>query len=186
MANSYHRHMPSPSPEESSRGGQFSYHHHHHQRQPAATMLKIHSLLNPTSDYRYPGHHTNTPPPTPAYTTHGYSQAGTPQPETPNTPSPSKRQKLIKDAAVFLRGGAIKGNINYPPFECTEDSLCLDSYQRQELAREHERFQIFPCGRGDEGLISDYVRHIPYSSEKKSFLNKTGRDAFDGKYLSRT
>lgn len=80
---------------------------------------------------------------------------------------------------MFLRGGAIKGNINYPPFECTEDSLCLDSYQRQELAREHERFQIFPCGRGDEGLISDYVRHIPYSSEKKSFLNKTGRDAWD-------
>lgn len=175
MSNSFH-HMPSSSPEESARGAQPG----HHQHPPASTMLKIHSLLNPASDCRYHGQYTNTPPPTPAYPTHGYSQAGTPRPETPNASSPSKRQKLIKDAAVFLRG-AIKGNINYPPFECNEDSLCLDSQQRQELAEHHECFKIFPCGRRDEGLISDYVRHIPYSSEKKGFLNKTGRDAFDGK-----
>ena len=175
MSNLLH-HIPSPSPEDSAQGAQFG----HHQHTPASTMLKIHSLLNPASDYRYHGQYTNTPPPTPAYPMHGYSHAGTPRAETPNAPSPSKRQKLIKDAAVFLRG-AIKGNINYPPFECTEDSLCLDPKQRQELAHHHECFQIFPCGRRDEGLISDYVRHIPYSSEKKSFLNKTGRDAFDGK-----
>ncbi|KAI5367388.1 Putative transcription regulator HTH, APSES-type DNA-binding domain-containing protein [Septoria linicola] len=167
-------HVPSPSPEASSRGPPLDYHQHHH---TTGTMLKIHSLLNPTVDYRYYEHRTDTPPPTPAYTSNSHSPADTPRPETPITPSP-KRQKLIKDAAVFLRGTQ-QGQVNYPPFECTDDSLCLNNHQRRELADQHERFQIFPSGRNHEGLIGDYVRHIPYSSEKKSFLNKTGRDAFD-------
>ncbi|EME46120.1 hypothetical protein DOTSEDRAFT_51684 [Dothistroma septosporum NZE10] len=142
-------------------------------------MLKIHSLLNPsTSDDRFDCSRATSPPPTPAYTANEYSPASTPRPDTPPTPSPTKRQKLIKDAAVFQRG-AVKAPINYPPFECNEDSLCLSSDQRVELAAQHRRFQVFPSGHGNEDLISDFVRHIPYSSEKKSFLNKTGRDAFD-------
>lgn len=145
------------------------------------TMLKIHALLNPsTSDYRYDRPRSASPPPTPAYTANGSTPASTPRPETPPTPSPTKRQKLIKDAAVFLRG-SVKAPINYPPFECNEDSLCLNAEQRAELAQQHRRFQVFPSGHGDAGLISEFVRHIPYSSGKKNFLNKTGRDAFDGK-----
>ena len=51
----------------------------------------------------------------------------------------------------------------------------------EDLAQEQERFGVFPCGRGDEGLIAHYQRHIPYSSEKKMFHGKTNRDAFEGR-----
>lgn len=184
MPSSFAHHMPSPSPDPQAHPRIVAQ---DYRPQPsAATMLKIHSLLNPTSESsRWHPHHAGaTPPPTPAHTTHGSSPAGTPRPGTPATPSASKRQKLVKDAAVFLRG-SVKGDINHPPFECNEESLDLDlnHEQRQELAEQHQRFQIFPSGRGDEGRIADYVRHIPYSSEKKNFLNKTGRDAFDGRFM---
>ena len=77
---------------------------------------------------------------------------------------PKKKQKQAKDAAIFAKGKA-KGEVRYKPCE----------YQDEVLAVEHRRFQIYPMGR-----ISQYCRHIPYNSEKKSFLEKTGRESFEG------
>lgn len=142
-------------------------------------MLKIHSLLNPSaSEHNRLPKASTSPPLTPAYT-HASTPASTPQPQTPVTPSATKRPKLVKDAAVFVRGTP-KEPINYPPYECTEDAICLSPQQQEELAKQHELFKIFPNGCGEDGLISDYQRHIPYSSEKKSFFGKTNRDAFEG------
>jgi len=72
---------------------------------------------------------------------------------------------MTKDGAVFAKG-KIKGEVNFPPFER------LDA----ETIREVEKFQVYPLGK-----IQEYSRHIPYNSEKKSFLEKTGRESFEGK-----
>lgn len=147
-------------------------------------MLNIHSLLNPATDgdrYRVQYQaQAATPPLTPAFTTHAFSPYGSPLAHRSPTPSLSKRQKLVKDAAVFTRG-EINGRVHYPPFECTEDASYLNPQQRQELRQQHQNFKIFPFGNAADGRIADFPRHIPYSSEKKGFLNKTGRDALDGK-----
>lgn len=146
----------------------------------AANMLKINALLNPSSsDLNVKQEVNHSPPLTPAYT-QASSASSTPIPQTPVTPSP-KRPKLVKDAAIFVRGTP-KQPVNFAAFECTETSVCLSTHQQEELAKQHDRFRIFPNGRGDSGLIMDYQRHIPYSSEKKSFYGKTSRDAFEGMF----
>ena len=71
---------------------------------------------------------------------------------------------MSKDAPIFARG-KVQGEVRYPPCEI----------QDERTAVEHRRFCIFPMGE-----ISEYRRHIPYNSEKKSFLEKTGRGAFEG------
>lgn len=71
---------------------------------------------------------------------------------------------MSKDGAVFAKSKT-KGDINYPPFENLTP----------EMMREVQRFQVYPLGK-----IEDYSRHIPYNSEKKSFLEKTGRESFEG------
>lgn len=91
---------------------------------------------------------------------------------------------MAKDAAVFHRS-PVKGEVNYAPYECTERDITLNKAQRQELQEQHRRFRIFPSG-GEEGLIGDYVRHVPYNSEKKSFFGKTGRDAFERELQSKS
>jgi hypothetical protein len=116
--------------------------------------MKIQSLLNPLC-----GDH------------HGYRSSSSPTPismpyrHAPNTSAP-KRQKIPKDAAIFTEGSKVVGQINFPPYEAGED---------EELAKQHRRFHIHPMGE-----IGRYVRHIPYNSEKKDFLAKTGREAFEG------
>jgi hypothetical protein len=77
------------------------------------------------------------------------------------------KRKLPKDAPVF-RKAPTKGEVLFPPHESGEDAV---------LAKEHERFQIFPRGE-----IAQHCHHIPYSSDKKTFLSKTGRDAFEGEW----
>jgi hypothetical protein len=79
-----------------------------------------------------------------------------------------KRQKIAKDAPVFKLDKP-RGEIRYPPCE----------YRDEHLKKEHEKFEIFPMGK--EGEISGFPRHVPYNSEKKSFLEKTGRECFEGK-----
>lgn len=75
---------------------------------------------------------------------------------------------MTKDGAVFAKG-KIKGDVNFPP------------YERLGPNAEHEvaRFQVYPFKR-----ILEYPRHIPYNSEKKSFLDKTGRESFEGECVS--
>jgi hypothetical protein len=76
-----------------------------------------------------------------------------------------KKHKMTKDGAVFAKG-KIKGEVNFPPFED------LNEETRQEL---NEKYHVYPLGK-----IEEYCRHIPYNSEKKSFLEKTGRESFEG------
>jgi hypothetical protein len=85
-------------------------------------------------------------------------------------PSP-RRQKVPKDAPIFSEGNSLVGNVNYLPHEAGDD---------QELLAQHRRFQIYPLGE----IYKKGVRHIPYNSDKKDFLEKTGRDAFESKLCS--
>ena len=115
-------------------------------------MAAIHSLLNPLPE-------TNTyakqlPSPTSTVYTREYSPP----------PQPRKKQKISKDAAIFTRG-SMRGKCRYPPCE----------YQDDLLAAQHQQYEIDPMGH-----IADFPRHIPYNSEKKSFLDKTGRESFEG------
>jgi hypothetical protein len=71
---------------------------------------------------------------------------------------------MTKDAAVWTKA-KIKGEINYPPFEHFDE----------ETEREIKKFDVYPLGK-----IQEFSRHIPYNSEKKSFLEKTGRESFEG------
>ncbi|KAF1349558.1 transcription regulator HTH, apses-type DNA-binding domain-containing protein, partial [Delphinella strobiligena] len=84
---------------------------------------------------------------------------------------------MPKDAAIFQRG-PVKEAVNYAPYECNENNGILSKAERKELIEQHKRFKIFPSG-GEEGQIYDYVRHIPYNSEKKTFFGKTGREGFE-------
>lgn len=77
-------------------------------------------------------------------------------------PAPAK-DKMSKAVTAPVIGKA-KGAINYKPCEIQDETI----------AAEHRRFKVEPIGR-----IGDSPRHIPYSSDKKSFHQKTGRDAFE-------
>lgn len=74
---------------------------------------------------------------------------------------------MTKDGAIFAKG-KIKGEVNYPPFERFDE----------DTMREIRQFQVYPLGE-----IQTYARHIPYNSEKKSFLEKTGRESFEGMHF---
>lgn len=115
-------------------------------------MAAIHSLLNPLPEED--NHLLQLPSPCSTVCTRVFS------PE----PSSRKKQKLAKDAAVFTRG-ALRGVCRYPPCE----------YQDDILAAHHQQYEIHPMGQ-----IAEFPRHIPYNSEKKSFLDKTGRESFEG------
>lgn len=82
-----------------------------------------------------------------------------------------RRQKLAKDAPVFSKGTKTVGYINYPPHEAGND---------HDLHARHHEYRVFPV---DE-IRHRGVRRIPYASDKKDFLNKTGRDAFEGVLLA--
>jgi len=134
--------------------------------QPVSRMMKIQSLLNPLGGDHHPEDHresysTDTSPAT--------SPLLSPPLQSPMqsyyTVSQPKRNKLPKDAAIFARG-KLKGPIHYPPYEADSSD--------PELLAQHRKFRIFPLGQ-----IADFCRHIPYNSEKKTFLAKTGREAFE-------
>ncbi|KAJ5087057.1 hypothetical protein NUU61_008364 [Penicillium alfredii] len=74
-----------------------------------------------------------------------------------------KRQKMARDGPVF-RPGNIRGELRYPP--CEE--------RDEELERIHREWKLHPIGK-----IAQFPRHIPYSSEKKSFQERTGRHCFN-------
>jgi hypothetical protein len=71
---------------------------------------------------------------------------------------------MSKDGAVFAKG-KIKGEVNFPPFEHFDE----------ETIRELRKFEVYPLEN-----VQEYCRHIPYNSEKKTFLEKTGRESFEG------
>ncbi|KAL1651996.1 hypothetical protein SLS58_000119 [Diplodia intermedia] len=118
-------------------------------------MMKIESLLNPLGI----GHGAVELPPSSPFPS---TTTTTPMPVEQHHQQPKPRPKPSKTAAVFVKGKA-KGEVRYPPFEN------IDDYELHQ-------YRIFPR-RLDQ--IKDYPRHIPYNSEKKSFLAKTGREAFE-------
>ncbi|KAL8856050.1 MAG: hypothetical protein Q9178_007306 [Gyalolechia marmorata] len=73
-----------------------------------------------------------------------------------------KRQKLCKDEATFVKGKP-QIEVNYWPWE----------YQDEKAAAEHRKYKVYPIGQ-----IAEYCKHVPYRSEKKSFLSKTGLEGF--------
>lgn len=144
-------------------------------------MIKIPSLLNaPPSSNILPSFSSFGRPATRASAGQVSSSTSTPaaQSTSTTTASTTPRQKMDKTAAVFQKG-APKETVHFPPFECTENNGLLTRAQRKELQDQHKKFKIFPSG-GEEGLIQDYVRHVPYTSDKKTFRDKTGRQGFDG------
>ncbi|KZM24340.1 uncharacterized protein EKO05_0005652 [Ascochyta rabiei] len=78
----------------------------------------------------------------------------------------AKREKIAKDAPVFSESNKVVGYVNYPPHEAGSDC---------DLAARHRQFCVFPLGQ----IHKKGVRHIPYNSDKKDFLEKTGREAFE-------
>ncbi len=71
---------------------------------------------------------------------------------------------MAKDGAIFTPSKT-KGEVNFPPFEDLNE---IDIH-------EIEKYHVYPLGS-----IRDFPRHIPYNSDKKSFLEKTGRESFEG------
>lgn len=129
--------------------------------------MKIQDLLNSPSSPSSrsdEGQSPSTSPYSPAGTSPSTSTSTSPS-SSPSTPPP-KKIKLVKDAPVFNSDAQPRGAINFPPYEADEGS---------ELAAQHERFCVQPKGR-----IAEFVRHIPYASDKKGFSEKTGREGFDG------
>ena len=167
---------PSPSPSPSDRGRLTSATRAATDKSTFGKMLKIHSLLNP-EDSCASTVTDDSPLLTPNLTANASAPAPLTRSATPLEAPPAKKQKLAKDAPVFTQGTPQKP-VNYEPFETSEDAVTLTTAQQQELRYQHERFGIWP--NGNDGLIRDYVKHIPYQSEKKGFFAQTGRDAFEG------
>jgi hypothetical protein len=82
-----------------------------------------------------------------------------------------RKPKICKDSPVFLRGST-RGELRYPPFEYSDDTLVPGT--DKTLKEFHDELHLFP-----RGSIGEYPRHIPYNSEKRVFLEKTGRDFFN-------
>ncbi|KAH8593020.1 hypothetical protein B0O99DRAFT_715912 [Bisporella sp. PMI_857] len=122
-------------------------------------MLSVASLLNPIKSE--PRGQRLPSSPSPSFCTMTSSHDSPPL--SAHSSSSLKKSKMTKDGAVFAKG-KIKGEVNYPPFER------LDEIAMREL----RKFEAYPLGK-----IREYPRHIPYNSEKKSFLEKTGRECFE-------
>jgi hypothetical protein len=101
--------------------------------------------------------------PTPKEGVNDYKGTGPMHP--PPSSKPNSKLKLAKDAPIF-RKAPTKGIVRFPPYEAGDD---------RALAEEHRKFRIYPMGH-----IGEFTNHIPYSSDKKDFQLKTGRDAFEG------
>ena len=171
------RQLPSPSP--SVVDQENSVARHHRSTNARVNMLNIQALLNPfvsNGSELCNNRGSDSPPPTPASTPTSTSFV-TSRSATPVTAASSKQQKIGRASAADNRN---MSGVNYPPFERVEDALCLSPTQQQELTRQHKLFQILPYSEDAQDLIAEYTRHIPYSSDKKSFGGKTGKSGFNG------
>ncbi|KAH0533993.1 hypothetical protein FGG08_007405 [Glutinoglossum americanum] len=115
-------------------------------------MISVASLLNPSPPPDVRVNHQLPTPCSSRYTT-----------EVPSPAPQPKKLKMSKDAAVFAKG-KIKGKVRYPPHE----------KYGEDVKKKLREYQIYPMVG-----IADFCRHIPYNSEKKSFLEKTGRESFE-------
>lgn len=144
-------------------------------------MMKIKSLLNEDQSPNSIRRSMLTSCNPPANSTRSQGPAAfSLSPRAPATPSSGTnvRQKPAKDAAIFQKGLAKEAI--YEPYECDSPDRdgVLSTVELQELREKQKQFKIFPAG-GDDGKIRDFVRRIPYSSDKKTFHGKTGRAGFE-------
>jgi hypothetical protein len=116
-------------------------------------MISVASLLNPTPLVDGRINHQPITPCSNQYTIEVSSPTLQP-----------KELRMSKDSAIFAKG-EIRGEVRYPPYETPSEDV-------KKMLRE---FQVYPM----TGL-AEFCRHIPYNSEKKSFLEKTGRESFEG------
>lgn len=91
------------------------------------------------------------------------------------------RSKAKKDGTLFVKGPTI-GKANFPPFELTDDLEDLTDTEKAELAAQHKRFKVRPHSETGDGYIGEYVKYVPYRSEKDNSLKEAGRDGFHGTY----
>ena len=122
--------------------------------------MKISALLNPSPDTHHRRRSSRT-----RRLTNEASPVDDSSDYVPGDTSRKSKGKQTKDAPKFERGEVV-GTVNFPP----HDTFSAD------IAKHLKDFKIFPSTG-----ISAYPRHIPYSSDKKDFLMKTGRDSFEGK-----
>lgn len=76
------------------------------------------------------------------------------------------KQEMAKNGLAYVQSN-VKGQVNFYPFDAYDSA---SRQQVQSFGIKTSRDQIIRC-----------PRHIPYNSEKKSFLEKTGRESFEGK-----
>ncbi|KAL6247020.1 hypothetical protein RBB50_006327 [Rhinocladiella similis] len=120
-------------------------------------MAQIKSLLNPTmDDAEYDSKDDLS-------TADSQTSSGSPKRRGGHDLVSRKKQKTVKDAAVF-KPGTVREPCRYPPHEEQDDFL----------AAQHQMHEIYPMGS-----IADYPRHIPYNGGKKLFWEKTGRESFE-------
>ncbi|KAJ5083025.1 hypothetical protein N7532_012068 [Penicillium argentinense] len=121
-------------------------------------MASIQSLLNPLPDLavRTPGFGAPFNLPT----------MRAPKPSGPGRHRDPGKQKKPKDAPIFSEADPV-GEVRYPPCEEVTD----------KIAEEHRKCQLYPMGEIEK--ISDFPRHIPYKSDKKTFEKRTGRDRLE-------
>ncbi|QIW97660.1 hypothetical protein AMS68_003178 [Peltaster fructicola] len=71
------------------------------------------------------------------------------------------------------------GNVvSFPPYAILSSHRGPVPHDMIELAQHHDHFQV-SLRDGISGRIEDTSRRIPYSSDKRDFLARTGRDAFE-------
>lgn len=81
---------------------------------------------------------------------------------------PGRTHKKDGKVATQFKRAVPQGPVRYPPCDTLDEGI----------AHQLRKFHVYPFGE-----IQQYPRHIPYSSDKKGFLEKTGRGAFESKLL---
>ncbi|KAF3389929.1 hypothetical protein DPV78_011446 [Talaromyces pinophilus] len=133
-------------------------------------MASIESLLNPLPDRTGSKHYHEVDANISYFHRSSVSslpdrQMSNPFSQSQSQTTPNKKPRVAKDAPIFIPG-TVRGEVRYPP--------CADQVEAT-LAEERAKFSIYPPVEE----IADYPRHIPYSSEKKSLMEKTGRESFE-------
>lgn len=121
-------------------------------------MLSVASLLNPVKSETRGTRLPSSPSSSIATSSFSHDSASL------SSRTSVKKQKMSKDGAIFTKG-KIKGDVNFPPFENFDE----------DTVRVLKKFEVYPLGK-----VQEFCRHIPYNSEKKTFLEKTGRESFEG------
>ncbi|GKZ33635.1 hypothetical protein AbraIFM66950_003660 [Aspergillus brasiliensis] len=86
-----------------------------------------------------------------------------PQHEMSIQPPRSERTKVPKDQPTFRRGKT-QGEVRYP----------VHDERDEHLKKIHLEYKLYPMGN-----IADFPDRIPYTSTKRSFRERTGRERFE-------